>query len=202
MIPILLLPIVLVHGYGEDSHVWDSWANWLKAEHFNVTEAVTSQCGSVEQNAIQLSNQIHGKVNIIAHSKGGLDARWYIAHYHQNRVMNLVMIATPNLGTTAAYTDLTTTCSGGAGLEDLQPNSKATQVVDQPRTTHYYTIAGNYSDPCYFVVLRYISCYIIPNDGMVTVSSAQSNYTSLGVFAYNHTGLLQHVYQNIVSILK
>jgi pimeloyl-ACP methyl ester carboxylesterase len=209
MIAVLLslLPVVLIHGYAEDSHVWDSWASWLKSDHFNVTSITfrnDDRCGSVKQHAMELNNTlIHsGRVNIIAHSAGGLVARWYIAHNPDaDKVANLVMIATPNTGTTAAYLDLTT-CAGAAGVEDLKPGSEVTQTTDQANT-HYYTITGNYAIPCYFVILRY-TCYIDQNDGLVTVSSAQSVYPSLGVFPYNHTGLLRHrdVYEKALPILR
>jgi uncharacterized alpha/beta hydrolase family protein len=47
------------------------------------------ECGFVEEHAMELNNIVNRilhnmgseKVNIVAHSKGGLDARWYIAHY-------------------------------------------------------------------------------------------------------------------------
>ena len=38
------------------------------------------------------------KVNIIGHSKGGLDARVYLAKTNTNDVANLIMIGTPNAG--------------------------------------------------------------------------------------------------------
>ena len=51
--------------------------------------------------------QVVEKVNIVAHSKGGLDARWYIAHGGANKVANLIMIGTPNSGSPAAWMDIT-----------------------------------------------------------------------------------------------
>lgn len=204
MIILAILPILLVHGYGEDSHVWDSWVSWLKSDNITNVNVITfhndDKCGTVEQHATELGN-ITVPVNIVAHSAGGLDARWYIAH--GGKVANLIMVGTPNLGTTAAYQDLTS-CAGSTGLLDLQPDSLATHSVDKASTTNYYTVAGNDSDPCYFVgAFRYM-CYLVANDGLVTVNSAQSSYQSLGIYPYNHIGLLMHkdIYEKVLPILR
>jgi triacylglycerol lipase len=85
------LPILLIHGYGEDSSIWNSWGGWLGGDHFSKVYPITFQfndrCGSAEQHATELNSIVdrilsttgYEKVNIVAHSKGGLDARWYIA---------------------------------------------------------------------------------------------------------------------------
>lgn len=209
----LALPIILIHGYAEDSSVWDEWLGWMDENGLNNAYPVTfsndDRCGSVEEHSHELSSIVDSilndtgsdRVNMIAHSKGGLDARWYISE-NPNKVSSLIMIATPNTGTPAAYMDLTT-CSfeGGAGLEDLQPDSEATQAADQP-DTDYYTIAGNYSNPCAIVIHRYI-CYLVENDGLVTVDSATSHYKILGTFGYHHSTILEHrdVYETVLPIL-
>lgn len=199
---VAVLPILLIHGYAEDAHIWDSWISWLKADHFNATAITFSnddQCGTVVQHAAELANILrhYGKVNIVAHSAGGLVARWEITH-NQDKVANLVMLGTPNQGTTAAYTDLTS-CAGSAGLADLQPGSNATQAVDKTQT-HYYAIAGNDSSPCFFIGGFRYTCYLEPNDGLVTVSSALSYYLSLGIWPYDHAGLVMHkdIYQRVL----
>lgn len=209
IIAVIAIPLLLlVYGYAEDSHIWDSWVNWLKADNIPFVIANIDRCGTVKQHAAELSKQIDSmhvdKVNIVAHSKGGLDARWYIiSHFGKNKIANLIMIATPNQGTTASFIDLTTCgASNIQALEDLQPGSDATLVKDNPKT-RYFTISGNYAAPCYFVIQRF-TCYIFPSDGLVTVSSAQSSYQSLGVFPYNHTGLVSHkdVFEKVLSILR
>lgn len=200
---ILSIPILLIHGYGEDAHVFDSWLKWLKIDHITNVKAITflndDKCGTVAQHATELANQIHTTVNIVAHSQGGLVARWYIAH-SQDKVANLIMIGTPNHGTEAAYVDLSS-CAGSAGVLDLQPHSDATQSVDKTNQTHYYTIAGNYATPCFFIAGFMYTCYLIPNDGLVTVSSAQSSYLSLGVYHYNHDDIMTHkeIYETVLS---
>ncbi|MGC2573517.1 MAG: alpha/beta fold hydrolase [Candidatus Nitrosopolaris sp.] len=214
------LPILLIHGYGEDYSIWSSWTNWLRADHFNMTKVYSinftnDECGSVVQHATELTNIVNrildethsDKVNIVAHSKGGLDARWYIAH-DNDKVANLNMIGTPNSGTTAAFWQYYG-CPVGSDF-DLFQGSQATQAADS-QSTHYYTVAGDYAVPCFLVSpIPFASCYLLPNDGFVTVHSAQCSYdhcyTSLVArpLPYNHEGLLtqKDVYDKILPILS
>ena len=137
------LPIILIHGYGENSSVWNSWREWLGANNFSRVYPITfsnDKCGSVEEHATELNNTVNRilqntgsqKVNIVAHSKGGLDARWYIASGGADKVANLIMIGTPNSGLPAAWLDITG-CPFGSD-RDLLPGSAATEVVDRPQT--------------------------------------------------------------------
>ena len=202
-------PLILIHGYSEDAHVWDSWREWLSKgniTNYAITFKNNDKCGTVQSHAAELDgivNQIlndtgSDQVNFVVHSKGGLDARSYIAQ-HPGKVANLIMIATPNEGTEAAYMDLTD-CSfnGSAGLEDLKPGSEATKVADQ-KSTKYYAIAGDYPSPCFMSTYKSM-CFVVPNDGFVTTDSALSHYESLGTYNLNHTGLLssKEVYDQIM----
>jgi pimeloyl-ACP methyl ester carboxylesterase len=217
------LPILLIHGYAEDSGIWNLWRGWLGADHFSKVYPITflsdDQCGSVEQHATELKNIVDGilsgtpykKVNIVAHSKGGLDARWYITNNRIDKVASLIMIGTPNAGTTAAFLDLTR-CPIGSD-SDLFPGSFATQVVDRPQLTHYYTIAGNWEPgnicPSFLPPGWYLdggNCLILgEDDSLVPVNSVESssNYISLGEYPYTHVELLQHkkVYERAFPIL-
>jgi pimeloyl-ACP methyl ester carboxylesterase len=227
------LPILLIHGYGENSNIWNSWIDWLRGDHFdNTTSKVYSitfpnhdQCGSAEQHADKLRDIVNSilsathsdKVNIVAHSKGGLDARQYIVDNNIDKVANLIMIGTPNGGTTAAIPAAfgwDVLCpSGSEGLKDLLPSSDATRAVDRLSSTHYYTIAGTYSvaPNCYYPLFYWFSgnCLLgATNDLLVTVSSVQCSpdhcYNSLEVFPYDHLGLLTHkdVYEKVLPILS
>ena len=51
------LPILLIHGYGEDSSIWNSWRNWLEANSFLRVCPITfsdDKYGSVEEHATEL----------------------------------------------------------------------------------------------------------------------------------------------------
>jgi pimeloyl-ACP methyl ester carboxylesterase len=218
-----LLPILLIHGYNEPPNIWDSWRGWLRADNFSNIYSITFQddkCGSVEAHAAELNIIVNGilhntgyeKVNIVAHSKGGLDARWYIAHSGIDRVSNLIMIGTPNSGSPAAVWDLSG-CPPGSD-SDLFPGSAATEVGDRPQSTNYYTIAGNWMPDkvCWIGLLEYRdggNCFIPgPDDSLVPLNSAESSplyhYILLGIFPYSHVELLQHkdVYEMAFSKLN
>lgn len=213
---VIALPLILIHGYSNDASVWDEWVTWLNASGLTDVYPITfkhdDRCGTVADHGTELAGIVEkiladtgqDQVNIVAHSKGGLDARWYIANGGgADKVANLVMIGTPNSGTPAAYMEVTPCMfESMAGREDLLPDSKATQVDDN-KNTNYYTVAGDYAVPCFIVIERH-TCYQESNDGFVTVKSVQANYTSLGVFNTNHAGLLtdRGVYEKVLPILK
>lgn len=128
-------PIVLAHGlfgfaelklagsYLPPIHYWHGIREALTANGVEVITATVPPSGSIEERAAQLRHNIlessRGRpVNIIAHSMGGLDARYMISKSRQKRtaaqkakqependinVRALVTIATPHHG--SAYAD-------------------------------------------------------------------------------------------------
>lgn len=175
--------IILIPGYSEGPEIWNGWNGTILQ--------FKDPCGTVADHAREIQEFIGDKTNvtIVAHSKAGLDARAFIAE-NPGIVKNLIMIGTPNEGTPAAYMEVTPCWMGSmAGRTDMIPGAPATKTPDN-NNTNYYAIAGDYAVPCYIIIER-PTCYVVPNDGFVTVDSAISHYKSLGVFPYNHTGLLQ-----------
>ena len=65
---------------------------WVTAEH---AKELSNIIGQIKKETGQ------NKMNIVAHSKGGLDARVYLANNTKD-VANLVMIGTPNAGSPLA----------------------------------------------------------------------------------------------------
>jgi len=216
-----ILPVILIHGYAEPSNVWSTWERLLSQNNIPFCTVSFHQsndeCGSAISHATELAQIVQqvksmtgqNKVNIVAHSKGGLDARVYLANTNTQDVANLIMIGTPNAGTPAALLDFTD-CPSGSG-SDLLPGSPATQVIDRPQSTNYYTIAGNWlaNDLCWngiFLVPDGGNCFIPgPDDGLVPVKSVQSssNYFPLGVYPYFHNELVQQrdVFERALQIL-
>jgi len=187
-----LLPVILVHGYFEDASVWDTWESLLKRDgisFYTVTFADDDKCGSAANHAIELQgivqniSQLMGseKVNIAAHSKGGLDARAYLSKGTDN-VANLIMLGTPNAGSPLAF--LNNFCA--PAVWDLRPGASVDGALRNPHTK-YYTISGNW--------LPFIggNFYIPgPDDGLVSISSVESKsyFKSLGHTLDNHMDLL------------
>ena len=107
-------PVVLVHGlFGFDRigigavslHYFPRVAAQLEAAGNRVLVPGLSPTGSVERRAGQLKrfldrNSPHDPVHLIAHSLGGLDARYLISRLGMaERVLSLTTISTPHRGT-------------------------------------------------------------------------------------------------------
>ena len=108
-------PIVLVHGLGmKDTSFMKSWG-WidriLRVQGYTVYKSSVDGFGTVESNAKQLKEEIGKileetgaeKVNIIAHSKGGLDAKYMIQQMDMaKQVASLTTLCTPHKGSPIA----------------------------------------------------------------------------------------------------
>jgi hypothetical protein len=134
----------------------------------------------------------HSQVNIVGHSKGGLDARVYLANGTHD-VANLIMIGTPNEGLPLAISSNICT----PAIYDLNPGAADTLVKMNPNTK-YYTIAGNWNATLGNCPISLFSSVELfnnlpkPNDGLVSVSSVESQgyFHSLGHSKDCHTNLL------------
>jgi uncharacterized alpha/beta hydrolase family protein len=199
-------PVLLIHGYMADASVWNKWVELLKKDGIPTYPITFKQsddkCGSAAEHAKELSKIIgqikdetgQNKVNIVGHSKGGLDARVYLANDTKD-VANLVMIGTPNAGSPLAQASEVCT----PAVYDLRPGAAATEVKMNPNTK-YYTIAGEWdpkSGNCQLSLFAPMeqsgsSTLPKPNDGMVPVSSVESQdyFINLGHSKSCHTNLM------------
>lgn len=198
------LPVLLIHGWNEGSggviplH-WDEWTEHLSDENIPFCiiyyEQSPDACGSSADHAKELTQIVQNiisktgqnQVNIVGFSKGGLDARVYLANDLSNdNVANLIMIGTPNAGTRMALT--TNECS--PGIDDIKPNAPATKAK-QNTHTKYYTIAG--------------ACFPWIGDGLVSISSVNSKpyFKPLGTSNSCHLDLLDdYEYELAHDILR
>lgn len=104
-------PVVLVHGMMvKDLRLWPAFrgiTDFLRGQNVTVYTSNQDGVGTVANNALQLKTEILkilekencDKVNIIAHSKGGLDARYMISHLDMaGHVASLTTLSTPHHG--------------------------------------------------------------------------------------------------------
>ena len=104
-------PLILVHGMGfrDFKHIgyWGRIPQALEEMGCQVFFGNQDSCGTVETNGRHLANVIAEvlaqtgaeKVNILAHSKGGLDSRYAISKLAMgDRVASLTTVATPHHG--------------------------------------------------------------------------------------------------------
>jgi uncharacterized alpha/beta hydrolase family protein len=188
------LPVLLIHGYAEDAAIWKKWEDMLRKDgiqFFTVTfKDSDDKCGSAEQHAKELEKRVQDikqqsdaqKLNIVGHSKGGLDARVFLDITDTKDVANLIMIGTPNAGSPAAETN--DVCA--PAVFDFRPGANATKAAMNPNTK-YYTIAGDW------MPLTQGNLMIQGNDdGLVPVESVESQeyFQSLGRTEHGHAELL------------
>lgn len=111
-------PIVLVHGattHGSRLKIgpidlgdyFEGIPQFLNSTGTPVYVVELSTDGTIEERAAVLKNfldtDLKGQmVNVIAHSLGGLDARWCISVLHTNQIYSLTTIGTPHRGTPLA----------------------------------------------------------------------------------------------------
>lgn len=108
-------PIILAHGIAAKQlkvlNAFGKIGHELEKEGYKVYIADTDGFGSIESNAKQLKSFIkdlqekygYEKVNIIAHSKGGLDAKYMITKlYMEDHVASLTTLCTPHKGSIIA----------------------------------------------------------------------------------------------------
>ena len=118
-------PVLLVHGTWSSSKTWKKMAQWLRSDGFTVytinwpaTESVmivatnhlAKRIDRIRQDYLSKLNANLTKIDIMAHSGGGLVSRYYIAMRHDPRlwpgqkppkalyVHTLILVGTTNLG--------------------------------------------------------------------------------------------------------
>ncbi|GHV01532.1 hypothetical protein FACS189485_00060 [Spirochaetia bacterium] len=215
----LRYPVILVQGLNihEEIKDFDNWGripDVLRSAGIDLYFGNTRGIGTYETNAEILKNKIEEilletnkeKVNIIGHSKGGLDARYLVWRYQLgDRVASVTMISTPHHGW--EFADLlyeksianprfeknalkTFSRLYGAREEDIY------EVIYQLTTKHmnafnilvksdekvfyqtYYSAMRNaFDDLKYFYTFPYVKKISGKNDGIVSEKSAQwGNY--------------------------
>ena len=112
-------PALLVHGLSSDPTIWNNWLPkfnelGLNSVVLNNNEPIVVKtvpimkvagCGTIQDNAEGLKSEIDrireelkvDKINLIGHSKGGLDSR-FVAQEYEKYISQIIQIGTPNGG--------------------------------------------------------------------------------------------------------
>ena len=207
-------PIVLVHGIGySDEEFPDYWGDVpenLRSEGAKVFFGRQAAFGSIEESGEELLENVEKiclendaeKVNIIAHSKGGLDARYMISVLGgEERVASLTTIATPHHGIAVLdemgkkpfgqlnrfynFFNMVLRISGGQVPESNSAYEQMSadymevfneMVPDSPRV-YYQSYAcemkSSLADPVFARFHRIVTRKHGKNDGLVPVESAK-----------------------------
>jgi triacylglycerol lipase len=190
-------PILFVHGYVESASLWNTMIgkfekdgypkSYLSAYSYN-----TSQSNKVDAEEVKsrvetlLKNTGATKVDIIAHSMGSLNSRWYIKFLGgETKVDDWVSLGGPNHGTEFANACFSTSCVemriGSKFLSELNAGDET------PGTVNY----GTWWSPC---------DEIINPDSSVALSGASNTKTA----CISHTALTTDstVYTQVREFVK
>ncbi len=208
-------PIVLVHGvFAKDNSIlisfWGRIPELLAEAGFKVYLGNTDAWGSIESNAMLLQNTIDNiidsvdckKVNIIAHSKGGIDARFLISSLgFDSKVASLTTISSPHYGSELAdlivrqkpiHHPLVAKATKAFGFiygdQNPNPYNLALELTSQKMETfnrnnknmdnvyyqsYFTTMNGPFDDLSFFFSYLYIKSISGENDGVVSERSSK-----------------------------
>jgi len=178
-------PVLLVHGYMDtcDTPWWSVLENYLYDVGYAKSDVYTINLGflpgttvlSPKDYAKKLASKVEEinratgkKVDIIAHSMGGLDARWYIEKMGgASLVDDLITLATPHQGTEVAWLGALT-----PGGSDMVPGSQLLTELNDGSLAEgvEYTALWGGLDECYISKWR----AKIPDAELRSVSNARN----------------------------
>ncbi|HET7507703.1 MAG TPA: lipase [Solirubrobacterales bacterium] len=192
-------PILFVHGWSESASLWNTMIGRFEKDGYaksalsaysyntatsNKTLAETEVKSRVE--TLLKNNPGATKVDIIAHSMGSLNSRWYIKFVGgESKVDDWVSLGGPNHGTETANACTQTACVemrvGSTFLSELNAGDET------PGTVNY----GTWWSPC---------DEIINPDESVILSGATNHKTA----CLTHTGLTtdETVYKEVREFVK
>lgn len=148
-------PILFVHGWSSSASTWDTMVERFEADgypesHLNAYSYNTSQSNKVdaeEEVKPRVEELLEAteaeKVDVVAHSMGSLNSRWYLKELGGTELVDeWVSLGGPNHGTNTAYFCFSTACQemrpGSTFLEELNEGDET------PGSVHY----GTWWSPC------------------------------------------------------
>jgi triacylglycerol lipase len=188
---------VLVHGIGGFAtfgsvEYFNGIPGHLRAQGFQVLVPTLSMVHSVAHRAGELRDQVlrafpdsRIKVNLIAHSMGGLDARYAIAKLGlDSRVASLITIGTPHRGTPMADASsvlgmkVLALVAGTVGLDlagvkwmTAASAERFNREIEDADGVYYGSVVGRATRSLRGPLRRYLDLRAGDNDGLVPVDS-------------------------------
>ncbi len=213
-------PVVMVHGIFSNGGIWGNlWVPQLQQLGiYTDNDLNMGALDSIGSNAAKIAGEVEqakqrfgvDKVDLVTHSKGGLDSRDYVEG--QETVEKLVQLGTPNAGSPLAdvaqglAVDLVGI--GGAAIVNLLAGPAGIQLTTSYMAAYnlfhgsnpkveYTALGGLYSPDCIFCLDRLQTLIVGPGDTIVPLSSVHAlSYTHNLSFASagadrdaTHTGL-------------
>jgi triacylglycerol lipase len=191
-------PILFVHGYVESSSLWKSMIAKFEKDGYPASYLGNYTYNTSQSNKVDAEKEVKPrvesllkatgatKVDIIAHSMGSLNSRWYIKFLGgESKVDDWVSLGGPNHGTSTANFCFSASCvemrAGSTFLNELNAGDET------PGTVNY----GTWWSPC---------DEIINPDSSVPLSGATNTKTA----CISHTALTtdETVYSQVREFVK
>jgi triacylglycerol lipase len=191
-------PILFVHGYSESASLWNTMISrfekdgypksYLSAYSYNTSQSNKADAEKEVASHVEslLKTTKASKVDIISHSMGSLNTRWYIKFDGgEPKVDDWVSLGGPNHGTETANFCFSTSCVemrvGSTFLKELNEGDETPGVVSY----------GTWWSPC---------DEIINPDSSVLLSGATNTETA----CISHVGLTtdETVYKQVREFVK
>jgi triacylglycerol lipase len=190
-------PILFVHGYVESASLWNTMIGRFEKDGYKKSELSaysynTSQSNKVDAEEVKshveslLKATGATKVDIIAHSMGSLNSRWYIKFLGgESKVDDWVSLGGPNHGTETANFCFSTSCV------EMRVGSKFLSELNASDETPGEVNYGTWWSPC---------DEIINPDESVLLSGATNTKTA----CISHTALTtdETVYKQVREFVK
>lgn len=191
-------PILFVHGYLESASLWKTMISRFEKDGYTSSQLSAYSYNTSQSNKVDAEKEVKShvesllkatgatKVDIIAHSMGSLNSRWYIKFLGgESKVDDWVSLGGPNHGTETANACFSTSCVemrvGSTFLKELNAGDET------PGTVNY----GTWWSPC---------DEIINPDSSVALTGATNTETA----CISHTALTtdETVYKQVREFVK
>lgn len=234
----LKYPVVLVHGIAakDSNQFWGRIVETLKEGGVEVFLGNTDSWASIEHNALRLRRRINHilkqtgkeKVNIIAHSKGGIDSRYLISSLKYERIASLTTISTPHRGSEIAdYVFSKEVIKGIISIRSLRKvfrlygdripdpytmlKNLTTSYMEEFNRNNpdnesvYYSsyhsvLEGKMDDLPYYYTFQYLKKIAGANDGLVSTDSAEWGSEFNIIKGLSHSEILDYKRKTISGI--
>ncbi|HEY0390749.1 MAG TPA: alpha/beta fold hydrolase [Solirubrobacterales bacterium] len=140
-------PILFVHGYLESSSLWKTMISRFEKDGYAASSLSAYSYNTSQSNKVDAEKEVKShvesllkatgatKVDIIAHSMGSLNSRWYIKFLGgESKVDDWVSLGGPNHGTETANACFSTSCVemrvGSTFLKELNAGDETPGAVN------------------------------------------------------------------------
>lgn len=191
-------PILFVHGWSSSASTWNTMIPRFEKDGWPKSHLVAYSYNTSQSNKVSAEKEVKvrvenllkstgaAKVDIIAHSMGSLNSRWYIKFLGgESTVDEWVSLGGPNHGTNTAFFCFSTACT------EMRPGSTFLNELNAGDETPGAVNYGTWWSPC---------DEIINPDSSVPLSGATNNETA----CISHGALLTNetVYAGVREFVK